>query len=188
MGQVSEPSYPIPANEAARLAELRSYKILNTPAELEYDQVVATVKRVFDVPMATITLVDEDRQWFKSRDGIEACSTDRGISFCTHSIMETRVLVVENALEDPRFAKSPLVVEPPHIRFYAGAPLVTTNGNCLGAVCAIDVFPRRVTERQITMLKTAARLVMKFLDARLVTQQPFKYGQSLTELTKRISA
>ena len=129
------------ANEEARLAALRSYQILDTPAEERYDRIVRMAARLFGSPIALISLVDGDRQWFKASVGLEARQTPRAISFCAHAIEQDGVFVVPDAAADPRFAENPLVTGAPHVAFYAGAPLVTTDGHALGTVCVIDHQP-----------------------------------------------
>lgn len=180
--------YPMPSNESERLKELYSYGVLGTPAELAYDEVVATIKRIFEVPMAVITFVDNRHQWFKAKIGTDACETNREDSFCTYAILDTKPLVVENALLDDRFKDNPLVVNPPHVRFYAGAPLVTPRGFCIGGICAVDSVPRKVTPRQIGALESSAKLIVRFLEARKSLSSSFKFGESLAEMNGNLSS
>ncbi|WP_207460092.1 ATP-binding protein [Azospirillum sp. SYSU D00513] len=129
---------PWPLNEPARIDRLKSYGVLDTPAEEAFDRITRLVARHFDAPMALVTLLDETRQWFKARHGVDLSHTSRRISFCAYTILENRVMVVPDATEDERFADNPLVVDPPHIRFYAGAPLTAGEGLVLGTLCILD--------------------------------------------------
>ncbi len=139
----------LPFNEGQRLAALRSLDLLDTPAEERFDRITRVARRLFGVPIALVSLVDRDRQWFKSAQGLAACETPRDISFCGHAIHAAAVFVVEDTLVDSRFADNPLVVGPPGIRFYAGAPLATAGGLRIGTLCLIDRQPRSfdATER-----------------------------------------
>ncbi len=152
-------------SEAARLEALREYRILDTPPQTEFDTLVAVTAELFEVPTALVSLVDENRQWFKARVGLETCETERSVSFCTHAIESSeRALVVEDALADERFATNPLVTGTPQIRFYAGAPLVTPGGLAIGTLCIIDQKPRSFTSAQIERLCDLARLVVGQLE------------------------
>jgi GAF domain-containing protein len=142
---------PTPANpyppqpddeETERLAELKSYGILDTQPESQFDSIVALARVLFDTPISAITLVDNDRQWFKARTGLDVDQTPREDSFCSHAMESGGVFVVPDATRDPRFADNPLVTGGPNIRFYAGAPLRSPNGHKLGAVCVIASDPR----------------------------------------------
>jgi len=132
----------IPDNEAERLALLHELLLLDTPPEERLDRIVAFAASEFDVPISLISLVDSERQWFKARIGLDACETPRDISFCAHALHGDDILLVPDALRDPRFHDNPLVVAPPHIRFYAGAPLLCRNGLAIGTLCLIDTRPR----------------------------------------------
>ena len=128
--------------EAARLAALDSYDILDTPAEEAFDRITRIARNVFGTSMSTVTFVDGHRQWFKSRQGVLDHQTCKPDSFCNVALRQDEVLVVPDALNDPRFAETGLVTGAPHIRFYAGAPLRTSDGHGLGALCVIDTKPR----------------------------------------------
>jgi GAF domain-containing protein len=129
-------------NEADRLTELESYGIMDTPPEPQFDAIVALARSLFDTPMAAITLVDHDRQWFKARAGMDSSQSAREDSFCNHAMENHGTFIVPDAQLDPRFASNPLVVGTPNIRFYAGAPLRSASGHSLGAVCVISPTPR----------------------------------------------
>jgi signal transduction histidine kinase len=133
---------PLPANETERLAALRALRLLDTPAEERFDRITRTARDLFGVPIALISLVDAGRQWFKSRQGLAATETPRAISFCGHAILGDAAFVVSDARNDERFADNPLVTGAPHIRFYAGMPLNSTDGRKIGTLCLIDSQPR----------------------------------------------
>ena len=139
---------PLPSNEVERLAALRELRILDTPAEPHFDAVCNNAAALFSVPIAVVSLIDSDRQWFKSKCGIDVDSTSREIAFCTYAILRDDVLVIEDAASDPRFADNPLVLGKPSIRFYAGAPLVLQSGIRVGTLCIIDTKPRRFSDIQ----------------------------------------
>jgi two-component system sensor histidine kinase/response regulator len=160
-------AYPIPENEEARLQALRQYRILGTSAETSFDRITALAARIFDMPIVLISLVGEERQWLKSHHGVDVCETDRDIAFCAHAILSPDVMVVENALLDPRFAENPLVVNDPKLRFYAGAPLITHDGLNIGTLCLIDTKPRVFTQEQRESLADMAAMAMREMDLRL---------------------
>lgn len=155
------------AAEALRLEELRSFGVLDSAAEQAYDDVVKLASFICDTPIALISLIDEDRQWFKARVGMNAMETPRGIAFCAHAITEPHALMeVPDALDDSRFANNPLVTGEEGVRFYAGAPLLTPSGAALGTVCVIDRVPRKLTEAQAEALKALSRQVVQLLALR----------------------
>jgi GAF domain-containing protein len=159
-------SVPLPPNEEQRLKELRLYAVLDTPPEKAFDNITELAARIFKTPIASVTLIDEDRQWFKSCVGLETREVGRHIAFCAHAILEDGVMVVPDARADARFADNPLVTGEPHIRFYAGAPLVTSAGHAIGAVCVIDTKPRGITAAQMNELRFLAQQVILTVEAR----------------------
>ena len=160
-----------PTKEAARLAALEQYNILDTPPEQSYDDITSLAAFICDVPIALISLVDADRQWFKSKVGIDVRETSRDVSFCAHAIAGTDIMVVNDALEDERFSENQLVTCAPNIRFYAGVPLVTPEGHPLGTLCVIDHQPRELSDHQIKTLKSLARQVVTQLELQRVSAQ-----------------
>ncbi|MFN2455853.1 MAG: PAS domain S-box protein [Pyrinomonadaceae bacterium] len=155
-----------PRGEAERLASLREYRILDTLPEQDFDDLTRLAAQICGVPIAQITFIDSDRQWFKSNIGIDASQTSRDISFCAHAIQEPDLFVVPDALQDKRFADNPLVISAPNIRFYAGAPLVTSEGQALGTLCVIDRVPRELSAEQQEALRALGRQVMTQLELR----------------------
>jgi len=149
-----------PEDEAARLAALYELLILDTPPEERFDKIAQFAASEFDMPIVLITLLDVDRQWFKARVGTEVCETGRDISFCSHAILRDDTMVVEDALQDPRFADNPLVTGAPHIRFYAGAPLALPSGLRLGTLCLIDRRPRTLDALDLGILGTLRDLAV----------------------------
>ncbi len=155
---------PKPLDEAARLAALYALLMIDTPREGRFDRIVEFAALEFDVPIALITLLDDDRQWFKAAIGMGAtCQTSRDISFCGHTILKNEIMVIDDAALDPRFADNPLVTGAPHIRFYAGAPLVLPSGYAVGSLCVIDTRPRRLDGTDLAILSTLRYLVVQQL-------------------------
>lgn len=157
------PAAPLPSNELERLDALHALLILDTPPEQRFDRIVSFAAAEFDVPIALLSLVDADRQWFKARHGLDTCQTPRGEAFCAHALEMTQPLVVGDASTDPRFADNPLVTGPPGIRFYAGAPLAVTGGAVLGTLCIIDLKPRALDELDLAILGTLRDLAVREL-------------------------
>jgi GAF domain-containing protein len=153
-------------NDAARVDVLQRYAILDSEPEQAFDDLTLLASYVCKTPIALISLVDEDRQWFKARIGISATQTSRDIAFCSTAIQQTDVFVVPDALQDERFRTNPLVVSEPNIRFYAGAPLINEDGYALGTLCVIDLAPRNLAADQETALKALSRLVLMQMEFR----------------------
>ena len=149
----------LPENESERLSTLRDLLILDTPPESRFDSITQYAADLFNVPIALVSLVDENRQWFKSRCGLDATETPRDISFCGHAIHSDDVLLIEDTLEDARFADNPLVTNDPKIRFYAGAPLIMKNGQRIGTFCVIGREPKKMTDWELGHLKDLAKVV-----------------------------
>ena len=148
---------PTPPDEEERLRDLVCLRILDTAPEQRFDRITRVACHLFRVPIATVALIDRDRQWFKSRQGVEAAQTPRSISFCGHAILQDDLLVVENASTDSRFSDNPLVTGPPSIRFYAGVPLSAPSGRRVGTLCIIDSVPRVLSAADRTALTDLAR-------------------------------
>ncbi|MEN1939821.1 sensor domain-containing diguanylate cyclase [Luteimonas sp. MJ246] len=157
----------VPADEADRLAELERYDILDTPPEQAFDDLVAIAAAVCDTPVAMVTLIDRDRQWIKAAFGMNPAECRREDSFCTYAmLMPHELLVVPDTFQDPRFRASPWVLEPPEVRFYAGAPLVTPAGHGLGALCVVDHRPRELASGQLRALEGLARQAVAQIELR----------------------
>lgn len=157
---------PLPSNETERLIALRRYNVLDTQPEPAFDDLTRLAAQICGAPISLITLVDANRQWFKSHTGLETTETTRGVSFCSHTILQLDLLVVEDAGRDERFANNPWVVSEPAVRFYAGMPLVTADGFALGTLSVLDRQPRTITPSQAEALKILARQVMTHLELR----------------------
>jgi diguanylate cyclase (GGDEF)-like protein/PAS domain S-box-containing protein len=169
---------PLPANEAARLRLLKHLQLLDTPPEESFDRITRVVAEMLQVPIALVSLIDENRQWFKSRIGVDVCETPRDIAFCAHALPEADMLVIEDTLADARFADNPLVAGAPFVRFYAGVPLRSHDGLVLGTLCAIDIRPRTLSPGAAAALRDLARTVEReifqraaTMDTRLVQEQ-----------------
>jgi GAF domain-containing protein len=159
----------IPANEARRLAALEEYQILDTEMEQSYDDITALAAHICKVPVTMISLVDSKRQWFKSKVGMEPQETPRDIAFCAHAILDHDPLIVRDTTKDRRFARNPLVKGEPHIRFYAGFPLINPEGLALGTLCAVDRKPHQLSAEQQEAMLVLARQVMVLMEFRRVS-------------------
>jgi signal transduction histidine kinase len=157
---------PLPDDEAARLQELRSYNLIDTPSEVEFDDLVRLASIICEVPIALVSLVDESRQGFKAKQGLDVHEIPRSVAFCSHTILQKNLLVVEDAIQDERFSSNPLVLGEPHIRFYAGAPLITAAGHALGSLCVIDFVPRTLDAPQREALRLLSRQVVSQIERR----------------------
>jgi GAF domain-containing protein len=149
----------LPDNEPERLRALHELLILDTPAEEKFDRVVRFAAEQLDVPIALVSLTDQERQWFKARHGLDAQEVSRDLAFCSHAILEPSLFVVEDALQDERFADNPLVTDGPRIRFYAGAPLNAPGGERIGTLCVIDQKPRKLGVVELAVLEALRDLV-----------------------------
>jgi signal transduction histidine kinase len=178
---------PIPQNEPERLAALRRYDILDTLPEQVYDDLTDLAAHLCHTPIALVSLVDAHRQWFKSRRGLEARETDRAVSFCAHAIVTGQMFVVPDALRDERFADNPDVLSDPRIRFYAGAPLLSSDGHALGTLCVIDRKPRRLEEQELAMLSALGRMVMSQIELRLHIAERREIERVKSELVAIVS-
>ncbi len=159
-------SIPFDPDEAERLSVLESYDLLDTPADEAFDRITRLASHILEMPIALVSLVDGERQWFKSRQGLDAQETPREMAFCQHAILGDQVMVVPDATCDDRFSDNPLVTGAPDIRFYAGAPLIAPCGSKLGTLCVIDRTPRDIDDRQRQVLKDLAAIVIDEIELR----------------------
>lgn len=160
-----------PADEIERLAALRQYEILDSGSETAFDDLALLAAHICGTPIALVSLIDEQRQWFKARVGLDVEQTPRDVAFCAHAIHGREVMVVEDAQADERFDDNPLVTSEPAIRFYAGAPLITDDGYAIGTLCALDRRPRTLTPEQVHVLSILARAVVTQLELRRNTRK-----------------
>ncbi|PIQ27079.1 hybrid sensor histidine kinase/response regulator [bacterium (Candidatus Blackallbacteria) CG17_big_fil_post_rev_8_21_14_2_50_48_46] len=185
---------PLPSNEAERLENLYHYQILDTLEEQVWNDLALLASQICQTPIAAVSFVDRDRQWFKAVTGLAVKETSRDLAFCAHAILQNRPLIVENALEDPRFAENALVLEEPLLRFYAGAQIESKEGFILGALCVIDRVSRELTSQQVFALQALSRQVTALLDlhvrARELKQEKEraeKFSQAKSEFLSQMS-
>ena len=181
-------SVPVPPNEKKRLKILWQYDVLDTVPEEIFDDLTELAARICEAPIALISLVDEDRQWFKSTVGIAVRETSRDISFCAHALLHQGLFIITDATKDPRFANNPLVSSAPGIRFYAGAPLITPDGHALGTLCVIDHLPRQLRPEQQQALLVLSRLVMTQLELRRHSRELAATQKAHGETTQELEA
>jgi GAF domain-containing protein len=171
-------SYPVPADESARMKALYHYNILDSAAEEIFDDVTITASELCGTPIALLTMLDQDRQWFKAKVGVDISEMPREMAFCAHAILSTDMTVVPDATKDARFAQNPVVTGGPKVRFYAGTPLITPEGHALGTLCVIDVAPRELQPHQAKGLQALGRIAVNLILQRL----------SLAEVTRMAEA
>ena len=162
---------PTPKNEGARLAELESYGILDTMPEQEYDDIARLAAHICETSMSTVALLDSHRKWHKAKFGVEKESVPRHMSICSHTILGEDPLIVFDTLEHQVFRTIGMVVNPPHVRFYAGVPLINPNRHALGTLCVIDTKPNTLNAFQIETLNVLARQVVTLLELRRTTTE-----------------
>lgn len=155
-------------DEHGRLCAIDRLEVLGTAAEPEFDKITSLVKAIFSVPIAAVSLIDQDRLWFKSVQGLSITEAPRRISFCDHTIRSGEIFLIEDTIVHPQFSDNPLVTGPPHIRSYIGAPLITSDGYAVGSLCALDYKPRVFTDEQGRVLISFADLVMNQLELRKI--------------------
>ncbi|HUC84291.1 MAG TPA: GAF domain-containing protein [Candidatus Acidoferrales bacterium] len=165
---------PIPKDEKQRLAALQRYDILDTAPERNFDTIVRLASHLCNTPIALMVLIDEGRQWFKAKVGVRLKETPRGLAFCAHTIMQRKLFIVPDMRRDRRFAKNPFVASGPKFRFYAGAPLITTDNRALGTLCVIDKLPHKLSRKQKEDLMGMSRLVMTELELRRILRDRAK--------------
>lgn len=173
---------PIPHNEIERLMSLRVLNILDTPPEERFDRITRLAAKYFEVPIAYVSLIDKERQWFKSKQGFDICETPRSISFCSHTILREETLIVPDATKDDRFCGNPVVTGPPNLRFYAGQPLSGPGGHKIGSLCVLDLKPREFDVKKIEALKDFALMVeheLNLVDALKIQSEFLKTKEEL---------
>lgn len=178
---------PIPTNEKERLESLYKLKILDTPSEERFDRITRLALKLFNVPISTITLVDSNREWFKSCQGLSLKEGDRAISFCGHAMLSDDIFIIPDTLKDPRFADNPIVVGEPHIRFYAGVAIFSADKYRIGTFCIKDRQPRILSKEEIDNLKALAAWVELEMNSRELLrayEEKKAYGEKLARLNK----
>lgn len=177
---------PIPQNEIERLKALLEYQVMDTPNEDSFDDLVLMASEICNTPIALVSLLDDKRQWFKSRVGLLASETPRDISFCGHAIQKDEIFVVKDSHKDERFFDNPLVVGPPDVRFYAGAPLITPSGMAIGTLCVIDHQARELSDEQERYLKILSKQVIAQLEIRKSMKKIQESFLELQNLSKQV--
>jgi diguanylate cyclase (GGDEF)-like protein len=175
---------PIPANEPERIGALRNANILDTPIQESFERITRLAKIVFQVPIVAFSLVDSERQWFKSIQGLDVCETSREVSFCGHTINQDDIFIVNDALLDERFSDNPLVMGAPNIRFYAGCPVRGINKEKIGSLCIIDQKPRSFSTAELVALKDMAALIETEVAANKINFDKLKLTQDLCNIKK----
>jgi PAS domain S-box-containing protein len=191
MTQLSEESvvpYPLPPDEEQRLEALAATGLLDTPPESSYDDIVMLAARICQTPVALVTLIGRDRQWFKARVGTELQETPRSLAFCNYPVAEKRTCVVPDTMADPRFHGNLLVVGEPHVRFYAGAPLISAQGHAFGSLCVVDMVPRHLSPEQVQALEALARQVVREIQMREQVRDLQRANQERTAIQEAIWA
>ncbi len=178
---------PLPQNEMSRLRALLDLAVLDSAPEHTFDAIVGNVARALNVPIALVSLIDETRQWFKARVGLDASETPRDLAFCAHAILEPRPFVVPDSAADQRFADNPLVTGAPHVRSYLGAPLIDHAGHAFGTLCAIDHVPRSWTPAEIQQIETLATLVTELLVQRRALRQAQQNAEAVAALSRELA-
>jgi PAS domain-containing protein len=173
---------PLPANEKERIKALYRLKILDTVPEPQFDDLTALAAAVTACPIALVSLIDVNRQWFKAKCGIDGSETDRSLAFCAHAILSSELMEIPDARMDVRFANHPMVVGEPHVTFYAGMPLTSADGLCYGTLCVVDTKPRRLSPEQRELLRTLGRHVLGHMEARAGQQQSISSSLLLMRL------
>ncbi|MFB6345302.1 MAG: diguanylate cyclase [bacterium] len=181
-------SFPVPDNEEERLEELNRFQILDTPPEESFDRLTNLAVDIFDVPIALVSLIDDDRQWWKSCIGVDERQTDRELAFCNYPVAKQETLVVEDASEDDRFTDNELVTGEMNIRFYAGAPMMTDSGHALGTFCLIDTEPRELTESEISQLEALAEEAFSQMELRLTKNKLQERNEDLRVKERSLSS
>jgi len=171
---------PVPSDEPERLEALRRYGAFGLLRSEAFDDIARLASFICQTPLSMISLIDSNRQWFLAKTGIDACETSREASFCAHALVGTTMLVVEDTHVDARFSRNIMVTSEPFIRFYAGAPLLTTDGYALGTLCVVDYVPRTLLAEQMEALRSLSRLVMTQLEASRLKREMRILKQSVT--------
>jgi GAF domain-containing protein len=184
----SNTDYPKPSNEQERIEALERYDILDTPPEEAFDRITRMATKIFDVPVSLVSLIDEERQWWKSCIGVDQRQTDRRLAFCNYPVTTKKTFVIENALEDERFKDNRLVTGDMHIRAYAGVPLITEDNHVLGSLCVIDTEPREFSTTEIEILEGLGEETYSQLELRRTKKQFQKQTQELQILENAVSS